>query len=135
MKTNPIHRCLLALATIALLVASPSLAAADDSPVSSISSDLKSTPFEKRDEFTAAVKDAAAQLDQRITDLQAEQVGRTPSDSLTRAREELKAARADLEDRINALGYATAETWNTVRDHTLASLLRLNEAYRKAKSA
>lgn len=132
MKTNSIRISLLALAAAALFLTGPQLAASQDMPLAPISSELKSAPFEKRDDFTTSIKEAAAQIDQRISDLQAAQAGRTPGEALTRAREDLKAARADLDDRISALTHATAETWNTVRDQTLGSLLRVHEAYRKA---
>jgi len=133
MKTNLLRISLFALALPACFLASaPSLAANVEIPSVSAQSDLKSTPFEKRDEFTAAIKEAASQIDQRISSLEPEQTGQP--ESVTRAREELKSARADLDDRISALSNASAETWITVRDQALFSLNRVYAAYEKARA-
>jgi phage shock protein A len=122
---------LLAAGTLAL-VFTPALATAGTSLLADTGSgqrDLRSAPYEQREEFIRAVNDAVARLDARIAELNARQAGLPPSEGRARAQEDLKLARTDLESRIGALATASAETWDSVRDQALSALSRAQAAY------
>lgn len=93
-----------------------------------IKSDLRSAPYEQREEFITAVNDAVARLDARIAELKSRQSGLAHSEARARAQEDLKSARTDLDGKIGAFANASAETWNSVRDQALSALSRTQAA-------
>lgn len=135
-KLTPRSLFLLTAGTLAL-VFTPALATADKHPLAeagSIQRDLRSAPYEQREEFITAVKDAVTRLDARIAEANARQAGQAPSEARARAQEDLKSARIDLDGRIGALATASAETWDSVRDQALSALSRAQAAYETLQS-
>ncbi len=128
MKKHSLRSLLLLLTGALTLATGPQLATAATQETG-IQSDLRTAPFERREEFILVFKESAARLERRIAELDAAQVGKLSSETRTRAQEELKAARTNLDDKIGAFTNASAETWNTVRDNALAALTRVQDAY------
>jgi hypothetical protein len=121
---------LLATSTLALAFA-PSLVAADNHPLAeagTIKNDLRSAPYEQREEFITAINDAVTRLDARIAEVNARHSGQPGSEARSRAQEDLKSARADLDGKLGAFATASAETWNAVRDQALSVLSRVQAA-------
>lgn len=125
-------RPLLLLTASALALAfTPVLATAATSPLAdaaSIKRDLRSAPYEQREEFITAVNDAVTRLDARIAELGARQAGQAANEARVRAQEDLKSARADLDGKLGAFATASAETWSSVRDQALSALSRVQAA-------
>lgn len=130
-KLNSRSLFLLALGTLALAF-TPALTTAGTSPLAdtgSIQRDLRSAPYEQREEFITAINDAVTRLDARIAEVNARQAGQPPSEGRARAQEDLKSARTDLDGRISAFATVSVETWNSVRDQALSALSRTQAAY------
>lgn len=124
---NLTSRSLFLLASLLALAFAPSLATAG-TEAGSIKNDLRSAPYEQREEFITAVNDAVTRLDARIAEANARHSGQPGSEARARAQEDLKSARADLDAKISAFATASAETWNSVRDQALSALSRVQAA-------
>lgn len=95
---------------------------------------LKSYTFEQRDAFTLEVKAKQAEFEANLSKLRAEYSEAQASASRKAAMEELKNSEADYKAKLDALGTATADTWNAARDDVMAAWDRLQAAYAKARA-
>lgn len=96
---------------------------------------LKSYTFEKRDAFTAEVKVKQAQFDAKVSEIRANYSEDKASASRKAAMNELKNSEADYQEKLAALGTATADTWDAARDNVAAAWDRLQVSYAKARAA
>lgn len=97
-------------------------------------SDLKDYTFEKRSDFTIRTEAMTAKLDAQVSELQANYAADKASASRQAAMEELKNSRADLNDKLAALGNASADTWASAKAGVIAAWDRTEAAYKKAKA-
>ena len=93
---------------------------------------LKSATFDKRGDVEAHGKALAAEMEAQASKLRANYSDAKASMSRKAAMEELKNAEADYKQKLSALGSASADTWDSAKNNTIAAWNRLEAAYRKA---
>lgn len=93
---------------------------------------VKSATFDKRGDVEAQGKALAAEMDAQASKLRANYSDAKASMSRKAAMEELKNAEADYKQKLSSLGNASADTWESAKNNTIAAWDRLEAAYRKA---
>ena len=93
---------------------------------------LKTATFDKRGDVEAQAKALSAEMDAQAAKLRANFSEAKASASRKAAMEEFKNAEADYKKKAAALGSATADTWDSAKNNTIAAWERLEAAYRKA---
>ena len=96
--------------------------------------DVKNFTFEKRDVFNAKAKSLSAQADVQVSELRANYSEAKASASRRAAMEELKNSEADYKAKLDALGHASADTWDEAKNNVILAWDKLQASYRKAKS-
>ncbi len=95
---------------------------------------VKSYTFEKRSDFSASAKAMTSKIDSEVSELRANYSEATASASRKAAMAELKDSEADYKAKLDALGTATADTWDSAKQNVIASWDKLQASYYKAKS-
>ena len=95
---------------------------------------LKDYTFEKRSDFTLKLKAKQADFEAGVSKLRADYSETQASASRKAAMKELKDSEADYQEKLAALGNATADTWTSARDSTAAAWDRLQASYAKARA-
>lgn len=95
---------------------------------------VKSFTFDQRDKFTANANALSAKMEAQISDVRANYSEAKASASRKAAMEELKSSEADYKEKVAALGNATADTWDSAKQNTIAAWDRLQAAYYKARA-
>jgi hypothetical protein len=93
---------------------------------------VKSATFDKRGDVEAQGKALAAEMEAQASKLRATYSEAKASMSRKTAMEEFKNAEADYKQKLSALGTASADTWDSAKNNTIAAWDRLEAAYRKA---
>jgi hypothetical protein len=96
--------------------------------------DLKAYTFEKRSDFTLSLKARQADLEAGISKLRAEYSEADASASRKAAMNELKDSESNYQEKLAAVGKATADTWTAARDDVAAAWDRLQASYAKARA-
>ena len=96
--------------------------------------DVKSYSFEKRSDFSANAKAVTAKMDSQLSELHANYSEAKASASHKAAMAELKDSEADYKAKLDALGSATADTWDSAKQNVIASWDKLQASYYKAKA-
>jgi hypothetical protein len=96
--------------------------------------DLKGYTFEKRSNFATKLKAHQADFEAGVSKLRAEYSEATASTSRKAAMSELNDSEADYQEKLAAVGNATADTWDAARDNVIASWDRLQASYAKARA-
>jgi len=96
--------------------------------------DVKSYTFEKRTDFSASAKALTSKMDAQVSELRANYSEATASASRKAAMAELKDSEADYKAKLDALGTATADTWDSAKQNVVASWDKLQANYYKAKA-
>ena len=102
--------------------------------VSNAWDDVKSYTFEKRSDFSASAKAISAKMDSQLSELHASYSDAKASASRKAAMAELKDSEADYKTKLDALGSATADTWDSAKQNVIASWDKLQASYYKAKA-
>jgi hypothetical protein len=97
--------------------------------------DFKAYTFEKRSDFTLALKARQADLEAGISKLRAEYSEANASASRKAAMNELKDSEANYKAKLAAVGNATADTWTAARDDVAAAWDNLQASYARARAA
>ena len=97
-------------------------------------SDVKSYTYEKRSDFSASAKAMTSKMDSEISELRANYSEAKASASRKAAMAELKDSEADYKAKLDALGSATADTWDSAKQNVIASWDKLQASYYKAKA-
>lgn len=91
--------------------------------------DVTDYTFEKRSDFATRSRALSANLEARVSELQASRASAKASASREAAIDELTDARANFDSKVDALGDATSATWSSARaevvsawDRTVAAL-------------
>ena len=95
---------------------------------------VKSFSFEKRDDFQANAKAMTSKMDARISELHANYSEAKASASRKAAMAEFKDSEADYKEKVDALGKATADTWDSAKQKVIAAWDRLQASYNKARA-
>ncbi|HEY0966455.1 MAG TPA: hypothetical protein VGD88_03610 [Opitutaceae bacterium] len=114
--------------------AAAEMAADTKAALSSAWDSTKDFAFEKRSDFEASARAMSAQLDGEISELRADYSEAKADASRRAAIDELKDSRADLDDKLSALGNATAATWDAAKRDVIAAWDRTQAAYHKARA-
>jgi gas vesicle protein len=149
MKTIPLRFAALAsIAGISLFVF-PACSKQDRSTVSAKTSEavtdtknamnnawdsVKSHTWEKRADFTANAKAVGSRMDAQLSEVHANYSEAKATASRKAAMADLKSSEADYKEKVNALGNATAATWDSGKQNVIASWDRLQAAYYKARA-
>lgn len=96
--------------------------------------DVKSYTYEKRNDFSANAKAVTSKMDAQISELRANYSEAQASASRKAAMAELKDSEADYKAKLDALGNATADTWDSAKQNVIASWDRLQASYYKARA-
>ena len=102
--------------------------------VSNAWNDVKSYTFEKRSDFSASAKAMTSKMDAQLSELRANYSEAKASASRKAAMAELKDSEADYKAKLDALGTATADTWDSAKQNVIASWDKLQANYDKAKA-
>lgn len=96
--------------------------------------DAKSFAFDKRDEFAAHAKALSSRMEVQVAEVRANYADAQASASRKAAMAELKSAEADYQQKLAALGDATAATWESAKQNVILAWKRLVAAYNKARA-
>lgn len=96
--------------------------------------DIKSYGYDKRDDFNASAKAVTSKMDAQLSELRANYSEAQASASRKAAMAELKDSEADYKAKLNALGTASADTWDSAKQNVIASWDKLQASYYKARA-
>lgn len=95
---------------------------------------VKTFSFDRRNDFTSNAKALSARMEAEMSDLRANYSEAKASASRKAAMAELKNSEADYKNKVDALGNATAATWDSAKQNVIASWDHLQAAYQKARA-
>jgi hypothetical protein len=95
---------------------------------------IKDYTYDKRSDFSAQAKAATSSLDADITKLRTEYSEAQASASRKAAMAELKDSEADYHKKLEALGTATADTWDSAKKNVMLAWDKTQAAYYKARA-
>lgn len=95
---------------------------------------VKSFTFEKRDDFRANAKALTAKMDARMSEMHANYSEAKASASRKAAMAEIKDSEVAYKEKLEALGTATADTWDSAKQNVISSWDRLQASYYKARA-
>lgn len=93
---------------------------------------VKSFTFDKRDDFRASAKAMTSKMDARTSDLRANYSEAKASSSRKAAMAELKDSEASYREKLEALGTASADTWDSAKRNVFSAWEHLEASYYKA---
>jgi hypothetical protein len=96
--------------------------------------DVKSYTFEKRSDFSTEAKAQMAQVDANVARLQAKEADSQASASRKAAWDDLKSSEADYKSKLDALGTATADTWDSGKQNVVSAWDHVKASYDKARA-
>jgi hypothetical protein len=96
--------------------------------------EVKDFSFDKRNDFSAKAKSLSAQWDVQASELRANYSEAQASASRRAAMEELKNSEADYKAKLDALGSASADTWDAAKNNVVLAWDRLQASYHKARA-
>lgn len=96
--------------------------------------DVKAFSFEKRTDFHNSAKALTSKMDSEISELRTNYSEAKASASRKLAMEELKSSEIDYRTKLNALGNATAATWDSAKQNVILAWDKTQAAYYKAKA-
>ena len=95
---------------------------------------VKSFTFEQRNDFSANAKALSARAEAQVSELRADYSEAKASASRKAAMSELKSSEADYKDKVDALGNATAATWDSAKQNVIAAWDKLQASIQKARA-
>ena len=95
---------------------------------------VKTFTFEKRDDFRANGKAMSSKWDAQMSELRANYSEAKASASRKAAMAELKDSEAAYKEKLEALGTATADTWDSAKQNVISSWDHLQASYYKARA-
>lgn len=95
---------------------------------------VKSSTYEKRDDFRASAKALTAKMDARMSELHANYSEAKASASRKAAMAEIKDSEVAYKEKLEALGTATADTWDSAKQNVILAWDRLQASYYKARA-
>jgi hypothetical protein len=97
--------------------------------------DVKNFTYDKRNDFTSKAKTMEAQAEVQVSQVRANYSEAKASASRKAAMEELKNSEADYKAKLEALGHASADTWDAAKNNVVLAWDRLQASIRKASSS
>lgn len=96
--------------------------------------DVKDYTFEKQSDFSKRAEAIASDLDAKISKLKTETADAKASASRSEAMDELTNSRANLSEKLSALGNASSDTWASAKSNVITAAKRVEAAYDKARA-
>jgi len=96
---------------------------------------VKSYTFDKKDDFNSEAKARMAKIESQVSDLKKDHADAEASESRKAAWTELKDSQADYHRKVDALGNASSDTWDSAKANVVAAWDRLSTAYDKARAS
>jgi hypothetical protein len=96
--------------------------------------DVRTYSYEKRDDFTRSARALSSKFDSEVSQLRANYSDATASASRKIAMDELKNSEADYKAKLDALGHASAATWESAKQNVIAAWDKLQASYHKARA-
>ncbi|MEO7414645.1 MAG: hypothetical protein ABIZ81_14945 [Opitutaceae bacterium] len=96
--------------------------------------DVKDYTFEKKSDFEKSAKSMSASMEAQLSAVRANYSEAKASASRKAAMAELKSSEADYKDKVDALGKATAATWDSAKQNVVAAWDKLQASYLKARA-
>lgn len=93
---------------------------------------VRSHTYDKRSDFTDNAKALSSSMEARASKLRADYSDAKASASRKAAMAEFKNNQADYKQKVDALGNATAATWDSAKQNVIAAWDRMEASYRKA---
>lgn len=94
----------------------------------------KDYAFDKRTDFESSARAMSSRLEADVSKLRADYSEAKADASRRAAMDELKSSQADFNDKMSALGRATADTWDAAKRDVIAAWDRTQAAYDKARA-
>lgn len=95
---------------------------------------VKSFTYEQRNDFTASAKAMSSSMDAKLSELRANYSEANASASRKAAMAEIKDSEANYKQKLEAVGSATADTWDSAKQNVIAAWDRLQASYHKARA-
>ena len=95
---------------------------------------VKDYTYDKRDEFTASARAMSSKMEAQMSEVRASYSEAKASASRKAAMAELKDSEADYKEKVDALGHATAATWDSAKQNVIHAWDRVEAAYDKARA-
>jgi len=95
---------------------------------------VKSFTFEKRDDFRTNAKAMTSKMDAQLSELHANYSDAKASASRKAAMAEMKNSEAAYREKMEALGTATADTWDSAKQNVISAWDHLEASYYKARA-
>jgi hypothetical protein len=95
---------------------------------------VKANTWDKRDEFAASAKSLGAKMEDQVRDLRTQYENSSAEAKRKAAMEDLKKSQADYRQKVDALGTATAETWDAAKKNVIEAWDKLQARYAQAKA-
>ena len=102
--------------------------------VSNVWDELRTFSFDQRNEFTTNAKALSARAEAQLSEVRADYSEAKASASRKAAMAELKDSEADYKQKLDALGNATAATWDSAKNNVIAAWDRLQASIQKARA-
>jgi hypothetical protein len=90
--------------------------------------------YDRRNDFTNEAKAMSSRMDADLQRLRTEYSEAKASASRRAAMDELKNSEADYRQKLDALGNATAATWDSAKQNVISAWDRMQAAYHKARA-
>jgi hypothetical protein len=94
----------------------------------------RSYSYDKKNDFTTHAKAMSSEMDANIQKLRTEYSEAKASASRKAAMEELKNSESDYKQKLDALGNASAATWDSAKQNVISAWDRMQAAYHKARA-
>jgi hypothetical protein len=95
---------------------------------------VRNYAFDKRSDFSKQATAVGARMEAQVSALRTEQSEAQASESRGAAMDELRDSQADFNDKLAALGTATADTWDAARNNVILAWDRLDAKYQVARA-
>jgi gas vesicle protein len=95
--------------------------------------DVKSYTYDKRSKFSDDAHGLASKMDDQIDELRHRWDDAKASERKKAALDELKRCQTDFKARVDDLGHASAQTWESAKGAVVDSWNHLKTAYQKAR--
>lgn len=95
---------------------------------------VRSYSYDKRDDFTKGAKAMSSNMEAQMSEVRANYSEAKASATRKAAMADLKSAETDYKDKVDALGKATAATWDSAKQNVIAAWDRVQAAYLKARA-
>jgi hypothetical protein len=96
--------------------------------------EVKAFSFDRKNDFTASAKALSARAEAQMSELRADYSEAKASASRKAAMSELKDSESNYKERVDALGNATAATWDSAKQNVIAAWDRLQASIQKARA-